>query len=90
MYLLIPKLPIPPPPPPSIPRHLTGVFLLTVEIWKFVQWGIGLSGENSGQHHKQKDFVILSTLCIICTMIMGHYSYIHCFVGALESLWKSQ
>lgn len=89
MYLLIPKLPILTP----TPKHSQAFD------WSFSPYsgnleicpvGIGLSSENSGQHHKQKDFVILSTLCIICSMIMGHYSYIHCFVGTLESLWKSQ
>ena len=37
---------------------------------------------------KQKDFIILSVFSM-CTALTGHCPYIHCFVGAFESLWKS-
>ena len=40
------------------------------------------------QRCRQKDFKILSTLSM-CTVFMGHCSYIRCSVGAFDSLWKS-
>ena len=49
--------------------------------------GIWLSCQNAGQRRKQKDLVIL--LFRMCTAFTSRCSYIHCFVGAFESLWKS-
>ena len=37
-----------------------------------------------GGERGEKDFIILSA-CSMCNAFTGHCSYIHCFVGALES-----
>ena len=79
------------PPPPFSPPVIWLVFCS-------VQWrnwpkmrparsGIWLSCQNAGQRRKQKDLVIL--LFRMCTAFTSRCSYIHCFVGAFESLWKS-
>ena len=52
-----------------------------------VRSGIWLSCQNAGQRRKQKDLVIL--LFRMCTAFTSRCSYIHRFVGAFESLWKS-
>ena len=41
-----------------------------------------------GEEKDEKDFIILSA-CSMCNAFTGHCSYIHCFVGAFESFWKS-
>ena len=41
-----------------------------------------------GGEKGEKDFIILSA-CSMYNAFTGHCSYIHCFVGAFESFWKS-
>ena len=80
-----------PPPPRAYPRHLYEYYFITWAIWPImrpIQSGIWLLCQNTGQHHKQKDFVILSAFSM-CTGLRGHCSSIHCFVGAFESFSKS-
>ena len=98
MYQSIPKLPTHPIPPPHQPPplgHNPGICLdfysttwAVYPTMRPVQSGIWLLCQNTGQHHKQKDFVILSAFSM-CTGLRGHCSSSHCFVGALESFSKS-
>ena len=48
-----------------------------------------LSWPNAGQWCKLKNFVIFILSFSMCPAFMVHGFYIHCFVGAFESLWKS-
>ena len=60
--------------PQAYPRHLTGVLLCTEgDSTQAAQSGIWLLCQNTGLHHKQKDYAI-------------PYKCIH---SAFESLWKS-
>ena len=67
----------------------------------FARWGViliscgylpvkpktALSPPREGERG-EKDFIILSA-CSMCNAFTCHCSYIHCFVGAFESFWKS-
>jgi len=66
------------PPPPDI---WLGSFSVQQGIWpkmRPAQSGIWLSCQNADQY-----------CSIFFFSFKGHCSYIHCFVGAFESLWKS-
>lgn len=87
-YQSIPKPPIP---PGQYPKHLTGVLLQTVG--NLTQNEVRPVGhlilcQNVLALQAKGFFKILSTLSM-CTVFTGHCSYIHCFVGAFDSLWKS-
>ena len=81
-------------PTPPIAPHTPGIWLVFCSVqWRIwpkmrpTRSGIWLSCQNAGQRRKQKDLVIL--LFRMCTAFTSRCSYIHCFVGAFESLWKS-
>ena len=88
MYQPIPTPPMPPTPTPPVIWLVFGS--AQWEIWpkmRLARSGIWLSCQNAGQRRKQKDLVIL--LFRMCTAFTSRCSYIHCSVGAFESLWKS-
>ena len=88
MYQSIPKPPMPPPQPP---RSFDWCF--APHSGEFdPKWGppdraFDCRVKNAGQRRKQKDLVIL--LFRLCTAFTSRCSYIHWFVRAFESLWKS-
>ena len=75
------------PPPPGIWLVFCSVRWGVCLTLRPTMSGIWLSSQNAGHRRKQKDLVILSFL--VCTAFTDRCSYIHCFVGAFESLWKS-
>lgn len=87
-YQSIPKPPIS---PGQYPKHLTRGLLHTVR--NLTQNDARPVGHlilclNVSALQTKRFFKILSTLSM-CTVFMGHCSYIRCSVGAFDSLWKS-
>ena len=73
------------------PNHLTGVLLHTVRnLTQNDARPVGhlILCQNVSALQAKGFFKILSTLSM-CTVFTGHCSYIRCFVGAFDSLWKS-